>query len=39
MVQTVENSIATLLEHVSEIEDICKKEGFGAEIVRTGYTG
>jgi hypothetical protein len=24
---------------VSEIEDICKKEGFGAEIVRTGYTG
>jgi uncharacterized protein len=39
MVQTVENSIATLLEHVSEIEDVCKKEGFGAEIVRTGYTG
>ena len=39
MVQTVENSIATLLEHVSEIEDICKKEGFGAKIVRTGYVG
>ena len=39
MVQTVENSIATLLEHVSEIENICKKEGFGAEIVRTGYVG
>lgn len=38
-VQTTGKSIPILLEHMSEIERLCEKEGYGAEIVRTGYTG
>ena len=38
-VQTSEKEIPLMMEHLREIEEICKKRGFGTEPVRTGYEG
>ena len=38
-VQTSEKEIPLMMEHLREIEGICKKRGFGTEPVRTGYEG
>lgn len=38
-IQTHEKDIGTLLAHISELESICRKEGFGTEVLRTGYKG
>lgn len=38
-VQTSEREIPLMMEHICEIEGICKRRGFGTEPVRTGYEG
>lgn len=38
-VQTSEREVPKLLSHSREIEELCEKEGFGTELVRTGYDG
>ena len=37
--QTSESELENLLAHLPEIDNVCKMEGFGTEVIRTGYKG